>query len=266
MPDTLNRPSDLSRIFDEFLVRRHLGESPILDEYCQRYPDLADQLRLHVHLYDALGDADSEMDVRGSIKDLYDPVAPARDAPKSAIDCVPADPRVLQLLDDLIDQEASSEVVFRSCPELLPEVRARWRQMSQTRAERDAMFPPEPAPEMGTVPRQENGVLPRITGYEVEAVLGQGESGLSSAPGTCVSAVPWRLKCCSPEGMPDQRNWRGSSARPKRSQACATRISSKSTKWGITSADRTSRWNWSMEAVLPRKSGPISHLSGGARN
>ncbi len=53
MPDTLNRPSDLSRIFDEFLVRRHLGESPILDEYCQRFPDLAEQLRLHVRLYDA---------------------------------------------------------------------------------------------------------------------------------------------------------------------------------------------------------------------
>ncbi len=84
MSDTPDRPSDLSRIFDEFLVRRQRGESPILDEYCQRFPDLAEQLRLHVGLYDALGEAGSETDVRGSMKDLSDPVAPALDAPKSA--------------------------------------------------------------------------------------------------------------------------------------------------------------------------------------
>jgi len=57
MSDTPDRPSDLSRIFGEFLVRRQRGESPSLDEYCQRFPDLAEQLRLHVHLYDALGEA-----------------------------------------------------------------------------------------------------------------------------------------------------------------------------------------------------------------
>src|SRR5580658_5676998 len=98
MSDTPDRPSGLSRIFGELLVRRQLGESPILDEYCQRFPDLAEQLRLHVRLYDALGEAGSETDVSGSIKDSYDPVTPALDAPKSAIDCVPADPRILQLL------------------------------------------------------------------------------------------------------------------------------------------------------------------------
>jgi tRNA A-37 threonylcarbamoyl transferase component Bud32 len=47
-------PIDL--ILGEFLARRELGESATPDEYCQRFPDLADQLRLHVHLYDALGD------------------------------------------------------------------------------------------------------------------------------------------------------------------------------------------------------------------
>jgi formylglycine-generating enzyme required for sulfatase activity len=53
MSDSPDRPSDLSRIFDEFPVRRQRGESPVPDEYCQRFPDLADQLRLHVRLYDA---------------------------------------------------------------------------------------------------------------------------------------------------------------------------------------------------------------------
>jgi Protein kinase domain/GAF domain len=47
-------PIDL--ILGEFLVRRELGESATPDEYCERFPDLAEQLRLHVHLYDALGD------------------------------------------------------------------------------------------------------------------------------------------------------------------------------------------------------------------
>jgi hypothetical protein len=47
-------PIDL--IFGEFLARRELGESVTLDEYCQRFPELAEQLRLHVRLYEALGD------------------------------------------------------------------------------------------------------------------------------------------------------------------------------------------------------------------
>ena len=53
-------------IFGEFLARRELGESPTLDEYCRRFPELAGQLRLHVGLYDALGE-----------------VGPARDDPAS---------------------------------------------------------------------------------------------------------------------------------------------------------------------------------------
>ncbi len=76
MSDTPDRSSDLSRIFDEFLVRRQLGESPILDEYCQRFPDLAEQLRLHVDLYDALGrHAGTDSAVQ---KDLTNRVLPRR--------------------------------------------------------------------------------------------------------------------------------------------------------------------------------------------
>ncbi len=41
-------------IFGEFLARRELGESPTLDEYFRRFPELAGQLQLHVGLYDAL--------------------------------------------------------------------------------------------------------------------------------------------------------------------------------------------------------------------
>src|SRR5271165_6660050 len=44
-------------VFGEFMARRELGESPTLDEYCRRFPKLAGQLRLHVGLYDALGES-----------------------------------------------------------------------------------------------------------------------------------------------------------------------------------------------------------------
>ena len=43
-------------VFGEYMARRELGESPTLDEYCRRFPKLAGQLRLHVGLYDALGE------------------------------------------------------------------------------------------------------------------------------------------------------------------------------------------------------------------
>ena len=49
--------------------------------------------------------------------------------------------RVRQLLDRLIDSGATPEEVCRSCPELLPEVRTRCRQMGRVRAELHAMLP-----------------------------------------------------------------------------------------------------------------------------
>src|SRR6516164_1280683 len=108
-------------------------------------------------------------------------------------------PRLRQLLDELHESHATPEEVCRSCPELLPEVRARWRQMCRVRAELDALFPappgpgaPRPAlppertaqyvsnaerPGTGALP-SEVPSLPQIPGYEVEAVLGHGGMGV----------------------------------------------------------------------------------------
>src|SRR5215472_3467678 len=80
------------------------------------------------------------------------------------------DPRVQQLLDELLDSHATPEEVCGSCPELLPVVRNRWRQMRRLRADLDALFPPQDEPD--EVP------LPRIPGYEVEGVLGRGGMGI----------------------------------------------------------------------------------------
>jgi serine/threonine-protein kinase len=89
------------------------------------------------------------------------------------------DPRMQQLLDELLDSRCTPEEVCGSCPELLPEVRARWRQMNRVQAELDALFPPQceldtPAPARASAEM----ALPQIPGYEVEAVLGRGGMGV----------------------------------------------------------------------------------------
>ena len=68
----------------------------------------------------------------------------------------------------------------RDCPELLSEVRARWRQVCRLRAELDALFPSP----TGSRARPRRRVRPRarrcreVPGYEVEGVLGRGGMGV----------------------------------------------------------------------------------------
>jgi serine/threonine-protein kinase len=85
------------------------------------------------------------------------------------------DPRIQQLLDQLIDPQATPEEVCASCPELLPVVRNRWRQLRRLRADLDALFPPSGEP---TVHPTDETALPQVPGYEVEAVLGRGGMGV----------------------------------------------------------------------------------------
>ena len=93
-----------------------------------------------------------------------------------------AESRVQQLLDEISDSGRTPEEVCVACPELLPEVRRRWRQMRAVEAELDALFP-TPRPDLdrdadAPVPWQTGAELPRITGYEVEALLGRGGMGV----------------------------------------------------------------------------------------
>src|SRR5262249_55284231 len=85
------------------------------------------------------------------------------------------DARVLQLLDELLDPQATPEAVCAPCPELLPVVRKRWRQVRRLQAELDALFPPpdEPTPQPPV-----GAALPQIPGYEVGAALGRGGMGV----------------------------------------------------------------------------------------
>jgi serine/threonine protein kinase/tetratricopeptide (TPR) repeat protein len=90
------------------------------------------------------------------------------------------DPRVEQLLDEILDSERTPEEVCVAFPDLLPEVRRRWRQVCAVQAGLEALFPtpaPDPSPETAA-PSSLGTDLPRIPGYEIEAVLGRGGMGI----------------------------------------------------------------------------------------
>ena len=91
-----------------------------------------------------------------------------------------AESRVQQLLDEIAGSGCTPEDVCGACPELLPEVRRRWREMCAVEAQLDAMFPtPGPDADAETAaPRESSGDLPPIPGYEVEALLGHGGMGV----------------------------------------------------------------------------------------
>jgi serine/threonine-protein kinase len=88
-------------------------------------------------------------------------------------------PRIRQLLDELLESHVTPEEVCRSCPQLLPVVRERWRRMCRVRADLDALFPASPEPDTGRPALPQGATdLPRIPGYAVEAVLGYGGMGV----------------------------------------------------------------------------------------
>ena len=94
------------------------------------------------------------------------------------------DPRVQQLVDQLLDSQATPEEVCAPCPELLPVVRKQLRRMRRVLADLDSLFPPHEAtppptpPPHEATPPPEGAALPHIPGYAVEAVLGYGGMGV----------------------------------------------------------------------------------------
>jgi serine/threonine-protein kinase len=90
------------------------------------------------------------------------------------------DPRVEQLLEELLDTGATPEEVCRTCPELLPAVREGHRRLAVVQAQVGLLFPPSSASPSSdpAQPNQFSTDLPEIPGYEVKAILGHGGMGV----------------------------------------------------------------------------------------
>jgi tetratricopeptide (TPR) repeat protein len=83
-------------------------------------------------------------------------------------------PRVQQLLDEMLDSGLTPEEVCEACPELLPEVRERWRRLCRFDAQLDELFPRNKV-----VSKVSSAIdLPRIPGYEVQEMIGRGGMGV----------------------------------------------------------------------------------------
>jgi eukaryotic-like serine/threonine-protein kinase len=93
-------------------------------------------------------------------------------------DPMASDPRIQELLEELLESGDTPEEVCRHCPELLPELIERWQRLHACDAQLDAWFPESSSSDGSGPYGLETTVLPRIRGYEVQGVLGRGGMGV----------------------------------------------------------------------------------------
>jgi serine/threonine-protein kinase len=92
---------------------------------------------------------------------------------------MPIEHRTRQLVEEALDSDRTPDEVCRDCPELLDAVRSQWERVRAVEAQMDALFPgpDDPPPDDAAFLDEETG-LPRVEGYDVEAVLGRGGMGV----------------------------------------------------------------------------------------
>ena len=89
-------------------------------------------------------------------------------------------PRVFELLEEMLNSSRTPEDVCADCPELLPEVRRRWQSFRLIDEEVAALLPDSETcrdPD-GIRPLSNPGELPQVLGYRVDGVLGSGGMGV----------------------------------------------------------------------------------------
>src|SRR5271166_2074007 len=91
-----------------------------------------------------------------------------------------ANPDVFALLEEMLDSGRTPEEVCRDCPELLPEVRRRWKVFRLVDGSLAALFPdPETPPRADAIVAVPHPAeLLQVPGYRVEALLGRGGMGV----------------------------------------------------------------------------------------
>src|SRR5215475_8846750 len=89
-------------------------------------------------------------------------------------------PRVFGLLEDMLDSGQTPEEACRDCPELLPEVRKRWKEFCRVDAQVEALLSDHEThhDEKLKVHGPQTATLPQIPGYAVEGILGRGGMGV----------------------------------------------------------------------------------------
>ena len=166
-----------------------------------------------------------------------------------------AETLVHQLLEEISDSGRTPEEVCGAYPELLPEVRRRWRQMCAVEAELDALFPVSGHDsDADTPPSWHAGAdLPRIPGYDVEAFLGRGGMGVvyKARHLRLNRVVALKMLLAGAYAGPPER------ARFQREAEAVASLRHaehrrRSTMWATTRGARISRWSSSKGAAWPR--------------
>jgi eukaryotic-like serine/threonine-protein kinase len=85
---------------------------------------------------------------------------------------------VTALLEEILDSGRTPEEVCRDCPELLPEVRRRWKAFRLVDEVVQGFLPGPETPRGADATQPRPADLPQVPGYRVESLLGYGGMGI----------------------------------------------------------------------------------------